>query len=119
MSHKKKSRFNKQKDKYFKLYKSYKKVYCQPLGGDVYFSDWGWQHISGELKHRTKVEAENRLRLIPLAKKLLESTTTIQRKRFQNHKDHYQFGAWMDGTRLVVVVVEYKKKFYFYSAYSE
>lgn len=116
--HKKKSKIQKTKDHYFSLYKSYRQVFCPALQTDVLFTNWGWEHLF-EGKWRTSREVEERLKLLPLGKKLIAQSTTIQKKRFQNYHDYYEFTALMDGVQVVVIVVEDKKKYYFFSVYKE
>ena len=116
--HKRKSKIQKTKEHYFTLYKSYKSVFCPALQSDVLFTNWGWEHLF-EGKWRTSREIEARLTLLPLAKKLISTSTTVQKRRFQNYHDHYIFSALMDGTLLVVIVIENKKKYNFYSVYKE
>lgn len=115
---KKQSKISKTKNHYLQLYKSYGAVYCPALEADVLFTDWGWQHLFMG-KWRTSIETEERLRLLPLAKKLIEVSHTIYRKRFQDYHDHYEFKALLDGVRLSVLVIENKKKYYFYSVFRE
>ncbi len=115
MKHKK-SKLDKTKGYYYAQYKSYKSVFCLALDADVLFTNWGLDHIA-EKKKRTKVEKIERLKLLPLAKKLLEKTTTVQGKRFQDYHDHYEFIALMNGVKIKVLVIEDKKKFYFYTVY--
>jgi len=116
--HKKKSTIQKTKEHYFRLYKTYGNVFCPALQSDVLFTNWGWSHLFEE-KWRTSREIEERLKLLPLGKKLISQSTTLQRKRFQNYHDHFEFNAFMDGVLVVAVVIENKKKYYFYSVYRE
>ncbi|MCL4354060.1 hypothetical protein M1349_01145 [Patescibacteria group bacterium] len=115
---KRQCKVDKLKIHYFKIYKSWKKVYCPALKAEVLFTNWGWDHLFQE-KWRTKKEAEERLKILPLGKKLIEISTTIYRKRFQNYHDHYEFKAWMNGENVSALVIEYKKKFYFYSVHKD
>ncbi len=103
------------KNKYLAQYQLWKKVYCHALKADVYFTNWGWGHLAQETKKRTDVEAEARLKLLPLAKHLIETTTTIQAKRFQDFHNYYEFNALIGGIKLVVIVIENKKQFNFLS----
>lgn len=114
----KKSHIQKVKAHYLKLYKDYACVWCPALKSEVHFTNMGWDHLFEE-KSRTSKEAERRLKLLPLAKKLIGLSTTIYRKRFQNSHDHYDFKALIDGVNLSVLVKEHKKKYYFYSVFCE
>lgn len=116
MSHRDKSKLDKTQEHYWKLYHSWKSVFSPALENSVLFTRWGWDHLLVE-KYRTKSEKIERLSLLPLAKKLLEISTTVQSKRFQNYHDHYQFTALMSGIKITVIVIEYKKKYYFYSVF--
>ena len=115
----KKSKVETELDRYSKNYKSWKDVYCPALETKVYFTNKGWEHLF-EGKKRSRVEVLERVRLLPFAKKLLEITTTVQNKRFQDFHQHYTFTAFTEGvkgTKIEVVVVEDRKKVYFLSVY--
>jgi len=112
------SKIDKTKAHYLKIYQSYKKVFCPALNAEVLFTNWGWDHLF-QGKWRTSKEMEERLKILPLAKKLIGVSTTIYRKRFQDYHDHYEFKAWMDGVNVSALVIEYKKKYYFYSVHKD
>lgn len=116
---KKRSKVEIELNKFSKAYKSWEKVRCPALGADVHFTKKGWEHLF-EGKKRSRGEVLERVRLLPYAKKLLVTTTTVQNKRLQDYHQHYSFRAFTEGTRgtkIEVVVVEDKKKFYFLSVY--
>ena len=116
----KKSKLAKLNARYLRLYQSWKKVYCRALEDYVYFTNKGWQHIQQE-KWRTRSEKEERLKLLPIAKKILEITTTIQDKRFQDYHRvphlHYGFTAIIGGRKYTVVVIEEKGQIDFLSVF--
>lgn len=112
----KKSKVDSAKAKWREVYKKIDKVYCPALEAEVLFTNWGWEHLC-ESKRRSRDQKLKRLELIPLAAKLLARTTTLQNKRFQNMHLHFEFMAMVEGTKLAVVVREYKKQYYFYSVY--
>lgn len=115
MSHKK-SKLEKKKSHLQELYFSWGKVYCPALNKDVHFTRLGWDHLM-EIKKRTGVERLKRLDILPLAKKLISITTTIQGRRFQDGYQTYNFIAYMDGPKIDVVVSESKGVFSFFSVF--
>lgn len=114
------SKLQKLNAKYLTLYKSWKKVYCPVLKTNVHFTSKGWQHIQKE-KWRIRSEKEARLKLLAVAKNILEKTTTIQGKRLQNYHNvphlHYQFTALIGGIVVTVIVVEDKSQYDFLSVF--
>jgi hypothetical protein len=115
----KRSKIEIELNRYSKNYKSWGNVYCPALKTKVFFTKKGWEHLFVG-KRRSRAEVLERVRLLPFAKKLLEITTTVQNKRFQNFHQHYTFTAFTEGTKgtkIEVVVVEDRKKIYFLSVY--
>jgi len=98
-------------------YNSWKSVYNPALKSDVLFTEWGWKHVTE--KQRTGIEKINRLGLLPYAKKLIAEMPYYQRKRYQDHHDYYEFMGIVGGVRVVAVVQEYKKKYYFWTVYEK
>ena len=115
MSHKK-SKLDKKKAKYFSMYMSWGEVFCPALKANVLFTRMGWNHIC-ETKWRTGPEQGRRLEILPLSKKLIGLTTTIQAVRYMHEfaSRTYEFNAWMDGVYVVAVVSEKNGKYYFLS----
>lgn len=116
----KKSKLQKLNEKYLRLYKGWKKIYCPALDKDVHFTGKGWVHIQKE-KWRTRSEKEERLKLLPEAIHILKTTTTIQEQRLQNYHQtkhlHYGFTAVVGGIKVSVVVVEDKGRLDFLSVF--
>ena len=110
--HHKKSDLQKKKDHFLKLYKSWNKVYCPALKADVHFTNYAWLHLVKD-KYRTGKETLRRLEVLPLAKKLIEKSGTIQHKRFHKGRVHYEFQADMDGRIIRVVIFDNWGKFTF------
>ncbi len=115
MSHKK-SKLEKKKNHIYDLYFSWGQVYCPALKRYVKFTRFGWDHLM-EIKRRTGVERIKRLDILPLAKKLISITTTLQGRRFQDGYQTYDFVAYMDGPKIKVVISEVKGELYFFSVF--
>ncbi len=114
---KRKSYFQNLKDKVRETYFSWDRVFCDPLGKDVLFTNLGWDHLTQETKKRPEVEAIERLKLLPNAKSFLTKIKTPPIHRFQNFHDHYTFTGDQGGINISVVVREYKKEYFFYSIF--
>lgn len=112
----KKTQLEKKKDKYKDLYFSWGSVHCPALKKPVHFTRLGWNHLM-EIKKRTDMERKERLEILPLARKLISLTTTVQGKRFQDRYQTYEFIALMDGPKIKVVISEEKGEFYFLSVF--
>jgi hypothetical protein len=110
----KKSKLEKTKDKYFDLYHSWKYVRCPALSADVHFTRLGWNHLC-VTKWRTGPEQMRRMEILPLSKKLISITTTIQEIRHLDGFKTYEFNAVMGGIKVVAVISEVKGKCYFLS----
>jgi len=117
---KKRSDLQKLNNKYLKLYKSWKKVHSPALKRDVHFTSKGWVHIQKE-KWRTRSEKEDRLKLLSTAKHILGKATFIQEKRLQHYHQsphiHYGFVAFINNTRISVVVIEDRGQLDFLSVF--
>lgn len=115
-----KSKLQKINEKYLKLYKSWKKIFCPAFKKNVYFTGKGWAHIQKE-KWRTKSEKEERLKLLPLARHILKISTTVQEQRIQNYHQtkhlHYGFTALIGGIKVSVVIIEDRGQLDFLSVF--
>ncbi len=99
------------------MYSSWKKVHCPALNSDVFFTRDGWNHLC-ETKWRTGVEQEKRLKILPLTRKLISITTTIQATRFQDGFVTYEFYALMGGIRVTAVVSKTKSGYIYWTTFS-
>lgn len=101
------------------MYKKWGKTFCPALNSDVYFTKQGWNHLFID-KTRSKIEILKRVKLLPMARKVVSETTTIQSNRLQDRGlvSHIHI-VFVDckfyGQKIEVVVVEDKKKYYFLS----
>lgn len=77
--------------------------YCPYFKEQVAVTRLLWNHLLND-RRRTKVEKMERLSLLPLAKKLLESTTTCQNHRPNGKFCFWAFHANLDGTNVKIVV---------------
>jgi hypothetical protein len=114
--HHKKSDIQKKKEHYFRLYQSWKKIYCPALKSDVYFTLYGWKHIF-EDKFRTGKEQIRRMDILPLARNLINISTTIQNTRFHKGRNHYEFQAEIGGMNIRAIVFDNLGKYTFKSAF--
>ena len=110
----KKSKLQKTKDKYFEQYMSWKSVYCPALKKNVLFTRFGWNHLC-VTKWRTGAEQKRRMDILPLSKKLISITTTIQDVRNIPGFKTYEFNAIMGGIKVVAVISQREGKYYFLS----
>lgn len=82
-----------------------KEKVCPALKEPVYATRSGWNHLV-EAKKRTRVEQVRRLQALPLAKKMLETTTTYQEHRVGEDKvtHYFAFSGYIGGKKIKVVV---------------
>lgn len=113
---KRKSDIDKRKDRSYELYFSWKSVFCPAFKKNVHFTRLGWDHLM-EVKFRTDVERKSRLEILPLAKKLIAISSTVQGKRFQDGYQTYELIALMDGPKIKVVISEVRGELYFFSVF--
>ncbi len=71
----------------------------------VYATRSGWNHIV-EAKKRTKAEQIRRLKVLPLAKKMLETATTYQEHRIGKDKitHYFALSGYIGGSKIKVIV---------------
>lgn len=102
------------------------KTYSPALKSEIKVTLMGWRHISGATgaKKRTYADTFRRLKLLPHAKEILETSTTIQNVTVKGKRTFYALEAMImvkeDGTRAfrkvrVIVVEDQKKNKIFYS----
>jgi len=70
----------------------------------------GWDHLVDPRKHRTVQEKIRRFEALPLAKKLLEISTTYQEFREDHGISFWAFQANLDGKKIKVIVSAKNKK---------
>lgn len=120
------------REEYEKYYRGIKKVYCPYFMESINFTNLGFEHIRFKNKHlaRTLSDQSVRLRLLPIAVKILEKSHTLQgvsiRKRFEeryinNRKEialllvhYYEFTAIIDTRKAKVIIkqVEGREKIF-------
>lgn len=88
---------------YFRKWRGNEKI-CPALGEVVYATRAGWDHLVDPPKGRGKSDKVDRFRVLPLAKKLLETATTFQEKRVRGIYHYWAIEAVMGGTRIRVIV---------------
>lgn len=70
----------------------------------------GWDHLVDPRKHRTVQEKIRRFEALPLAKKLLEISTTYQEFREDHGISFWAFQANLDGKKIKVIVSAKNKR---------
>ncbi len=111
---KQKTAFDTEKEYYFKLYKSWKKIYCPALEAHVYFTVWGWNHILHK-KDRTERQRIQRMRLLPHARIALMEAQTYHKKRTVKEYIMYEIHGASQKVEVSVIVSTKGKKYYFLS----
>ena len=76
----------------------------------IYVTRIGWDHLVDPRKHRTTKEKIRRFEALPLAKKLLEMSTTYQEYRQDHGISFWAFQATLDGRKIKVIVSAKNKK---------
>lgn len=93
---------------YFEEWRGHEKV-CPAFGEKVFVTGLGWRHIA---KHprRTLIDKIIRVKKLPLAREVLETSTTYQ--TFQKRGDYFYYGftAIKGDTRIKVVVTSKGKE---------
>lgn len=79
-------------------------------GEMIYITRIGWDHLVDPRKRRTTKEKIRRFEALPLAKKLLEVSTTYQEYRQDHGISFWAFQATLDGKKIKVVVSAKNKK---------
>jgi len=108
----KKSKLEKQQVIAWKWYQVWRKTgSIAPAfdGEHIIVSRIGWEHLLDSRKHRTSIEKIQRLQALPLAKKLIETSTTYQEFRKEHGISFWAFIAVMDGKKIKVIVSAKKK----------
>lgn len=114
----KKSKLKIAQDKAWKFYSQWRKAgsHAPAFGNEmIYVSRLGWDHLVSSRKHRNAKEKIRRFEALPLAKKIIEISTTYQEIRKSKGIMFWAFVANMDGKQIKVVVSARNKKKYFLS----
>lgn len=116
------SKMKKVKQEAWEFYDSWRKVksYSPALQSEVRISLLGWRHISGatRAKKRTYSDTHRRFKLLPYAKQIIETSTTIQNVSTKDKKSFYVLEAMMeveenknkDFRKVRVILLEDKQK---------
>jgi len=129
-------KFNKVKQKIKKYYRSTNKVKCPYFNDEIYFNAKGFQHLLSKSwgRGRTRIEQYTRLRLFPLAVRIISKSHTLQEydkrkilirqninSEWQNRTNvvrYYVFIAIIKDVRLKVIIKEIEGGVkFFYSLY--
>lgn len=116
------SQIKKVKQEAWEFYDSWRKVksYSPALQAEIRISLLGWRHISGATgaKKRTYADTYRRFKLLPYAKQIIETSTTIQNVSTKGRKTFYVLEAMTeveenehkDFRKVRVILVEDKQK---------
>lgn len=106
MKGKKKSKYQKIESRAKEYYERWRKTgsFSPALNEVICVTRIGWNHLIDPRKRRTKRQKAVRLESLPLAKKLIETSTTYQEKRNDKSIEYYAFVAEIGGRRIKVVV---------------
>lgn len=101
-----KSKYKKARDKaqnfYFKKWRSKEKI-SPAFKEIIYVSRTGWDHIVFQ-KKRSKAEQLRRLKALPLAKRLLETSTTYQEHSVKGETQYFALVGYIERQRIKIVV---------------
>lgn len=114
------SSIEKVKQKAWLFYNQWRKSksYSPAFKAEIRISRMGWRHITGEAgRRRTFADIYRRLKLLPYAKQIIESSTTIQNVITKGQKTFYALEAMIeikegdikDYRKVRVVLTEDKK----------
>lgn len=110
------------KQEAWEFYDSWRKVksYSPALQSEVRVSLVGWRHISGATgaKKRTHADTYRRFKLLPYAKQIIETSTTIQNVSIKGKRTFYVLEAMMkveengskDFRKVRVILIQDKQK---------
>lgn len=114
----KKSKLERAQFKAWKFYQEWRKTgsVCPAFNGErIYVTRLGWNHLVSPRKKRTVKEKIRRFEALPLAKKLIERSTTYQEHRTDHGISFWALTAHMDGRKIKVILSSRIKKKYFLS----
>lgn len=87
------------KQKAWEFYDAWRKTetYSPAFKSDIRISRMGWRHITGEAgRRRTFADIHRRLKLLPYAKQIIESSTTVQNVVTKRGKTFYALEAMVE-----------------------
>lgn len=84
-------------------------------GEQIYITRLGWNHLVDPRKRRNQKEKIRRFRALPLAKKIIEISTTFQELRRDGDISYWAFVATIGGQQIKVVLSARGKKKQFLS----
>jgi len=101
------------KSKYQKIYEWGKQYYwrwrkekttCSAFGDKAIKIDrTGWHHLVGT-RARTKAEKVRRIKILPLAKKLIKESTTYQDYRYEKGWHYFALQGFVGGKKIKVIL---------------
>ncbi|HRN70484.1 MAG TPA: hypothetical protein PLS49_04840 [Candidatus Woesebacteria bacterium] len=112
----KKTQLDQQKEKTFKIYKSWKKVYCPALQTHVHFTLLGWKHVLNK-KYRSGAEKLRRLDILPLARPAIAQAKNYKNKRKQIGYTTYELIEEVKDIKVSIIIIERQKAFKFLSIF--
>lgn len=107
------SKFSIAERKAWKFYEDWRKTGSKSPafhGELILVTRLGWDHLLDSRKRRSKKEKIRRFQALPLAKKLLETATTVQEYREKDGISYWALMAIMDGRQIKVIVSARNKK---------
>ncbi len=114
----KKSKLEKIQNNAWKYYQGWRKIgsMCPAFNGEhIYVTRLGWNHLVSPRKKRTVREKIRRFKALPLARRLIERSTTYQEHRTEKGISFWALSAHMDGQKIKVILSSKNKKKYFLS----
>lgn len=114
----KKSKLEKAQRKAWRYYQAWRKTgsVCPAFNRErIFVSRLGWDHLVNPRKKRTAREKIRRFEALPLAKRLIERSTTFQEHRTEHGISFWALSAHMDGQKIKVILSSKNKKKYFLS----
>ena len=113
-----KSKLEKAQIKAWKYYQTWRKIgsICPAFSSErIFVSRLGWNHLVSPRKKRTAKEKIRRFQVLPLAKKLIERSTTYQEHRIDHGISFWALSAHIEGQKIKVILSSKNKKKYFLS----
>jgi len=101
-----KSKFEKIQSQAKEYYKRWSRdgSFSPALQEKISVTRFGWNHLIDPRKRRTKIQKIKRFKALPLARKLIETSSTYQEHRYDKGTNYYAFVAEIGGNRIKAVV---------------